>query len=78
MQEMTDLTFEQAFQELEQVVAQLESGELPLERSLALFERGMALAQLCGARLDQAEQRVSQLTGVGSDGPVLTPLQGEE
>jgi exodeoxyribonuclease VII small subunit len=78
MQEMTGLTFEQAFQELEQVVAQLESGELPLERSLALFERGMALAQLCGARLDQAEQKVSQLTGAGSDGPVLTPFQGEE
>jgi exodeoxyribonuclease VII small subunit len=78
MQEMTNLTFEQAFQELEQVVQQLEGGELSLEQSLALFERGMALAQLCASRLDEAEQKVSQLSGVGSDGPVLTPFQGQE
>ncbi|MGB9880465.1 MAG: exodeoxyribonuclease VII small subunit, partial [Anaerolineae bacterium] len=44
---MADLTFEQAFQQLEEVVGQLEKGELTLEQSLALFEKGMRLVKLC-------------------------------
>lgn len=77
MQE-TDLTFEQALQELEKVVQQLESGELSLEQSLALYERGMALAKLCEGRLDEAEQKVSQLSAISEEGPVLMPFHGEE
>lgn len=78
MEGIADLTFEQAFQQLEEVVRQLESGELPLEQSLALFERGMALAKLCENKLDEAEQKVSQLVGAGSEGPTLTPFRAEE
>lgn len=78
MQEKADLTFEQAFQELEKVVQRLESGDLPLEQALALFEQGVALARLCENRLDEAEQKVSQLCGVEGKGPVLTPFAREE
>ncbi len=52
------LTFEQAWRELEQIVEQLERGDLPLEQSLALHARGQQLAALCAAQLDQAELRV--------------------
>lgn len=52
------LTFEQAYRELEQIVAQLERGDLPLEQSLALHARGQRLAELCAAQLDQAELKI--------------------
>jgi exodeoxyribonuclease VII small subunit len=57
------LTFEQAFEELEALVQQLEAGQLALEESLALFERGQALAARCGVLLDSAELKVKQLVG---------------
>lgn len=57
------LSFEQAFAELEAIVAQLEAGQLPLEESLALFERGQALAARCGHLLENAELKVKQLVG---------------
>jgi exodeoxyribonuclease VII small subunit len=58
-----DLTYEQAFGELEAIVAALEGEERPLEEGLALFERGQALARRCAQLLDQAELKVQQLTG---------------
>ena len=58
-------TFEQAFKELEAILAKLESGELSLDESLALFERGQALAKQCGALLDAAELKVKQLSPEG-------------
>lgn len=73
-----ELTFEQAFGQLEEVVRQLESGELSLEQSLALFEKGVRLAKLCEGKLDQAEQKVSQLVGIGSERPALAPFGAEE
>lgn len=76
--EAANLTFEQAFQQLEEVVRQLESGELSLEQSLALFEKGMLLARLCESKLDEAEQRVSQLVGISNTGPILRPFSAEE
>jgi exodeoxyribonuclease VII small subunit len=60
-----ELTYEQAFEEMDKLVAVLESGDLPLEESLALFERGQALAQRCMALLDQAELKVQQITEEG-------------
>ena len=57
-----DLTFEEAFKELEQTVAQLEDGDLSLEASLALFERGQRLSAYCSRLLEQAELKVTQLT----------------
>lgn len=56
-----ELTFEEAFEELQKTVTQLEEEDLPLEKALSLFERGTTLAQRCEALLDQAELRVKQL-----------------
>ena len=55
-------TFEKQMQELEQIVEQMEQGDLPLEDSLRLYERGTALARNCRSALDQAELKVQQLT----------------
>jgi exodeoxyribonuclease VII small subunit len=66
MKEIADLSFEDAFAELQATVAQLERGDLPLEDSIALFERGQALAAHCGLQLDAAELKVRQLMPDGS------------
>jgi len=58
---VTELTFEQAFQELEDIIRQLEAGQLALDGALLLFERAQALAARCGALLDSAELKVRQL-----------------
>ncbi|HKW98535.1 MAG TPA: exodeoxyribonuclease VII small subunit [Bryobacteraceae bacterium] len=54
-------TFETALDELEKVVKELEAGDLPLERSLELFEKGMALSETCRKQLEDAETRVEML-----------------
>ena len=66
--QMDDLSFEEAFEELQDVVRKLEAGNLSLDESIVLFQRGMKLAQHCGEMLDKAELVVSQL---------LPSLQGE-
>ncbi len=53
--------FEGSLKELEQIVAQMERGDLPLERSLALFERGVVLTRQCRSSLESAELRVRNL-----------------
>ena len=65
-QSLDEFTFEQAMAELEELVARLEEGELPLDESLALFERGRSLSQRCNDLLDAAEIKVKQLDP-GSD-----------
>jgi exodeoxyribonuclease VII small subunit len=55
------LSFEDAFQELEATVRQLEEGELTLDEAIALYERGMGLARRCGEALDAAELQMEQL-----------------
>ena len=57
------LTYEEAFAELETIVAALESGEHPLEESMSLFERGQALTKRCAELLDKTELRVQALVG---------------
>ena len=57
------LTYEEAFAELETIVAALESGERPLEESMALFERGQGLTKHCAELLDKAELKVQALVG---------------
>ncbi|HWB99983.1 MAG TPA: exodeoxyribonuclease VII small subunit [Bryobacteraceae bacterium] len=54
-------SFEASLEELEKVVRELEGGELPLERSLMLFEKGMALSETCRKQLEEAETRVEML-----------------
>ncbi|MBX9603756.1 MAG: exodeoxyribonuclease VII small subunit [Bryobacteraceae bacterium] len=58
-------TFEQSLQELEAVVKEMEGGELPLERALELFERGMKLSESCRKQLQDAESRVEILMRKG-------------
>jgi len=58
-----ELTYEQAFMEIETIVAALESDEHSLEDALSLFERGQALANHCADLLDKAELQVQQLSG---------------
>jgi exodeoxyribonuclease VII small subunit len=53
--------FESSLDELEKVVKELESGDLPLDRSLDLFSRGMQLSEICRKQLEEAETRVEQV-----------------
>lgn len=71
------LGFEQSLKEVEQIVGQLESGELGLTDSLENYERGIGHLKQCHALLDAAEQRVSVLSGFDADGnPVTEPAGG--
>jgi exodeoxyribonuclease VII small subunit len=65
--------FESAIAELEQIVKQLEDGDLPLDRSLALFERGVELSRYCHDQLGAAQRRIEVLTERGDlkDGSAL-------
>lgn len=58
--ELTNLTYEEAYDRLEQILQSLESGDLPLEKALSLYEQGAALAAYCATKLDEAELRVRQ------------------
>ena len=57
--------FEAGLQELEQIVKEMESGELPLERALELFEKGMKVSENCRKQLEEAETRVEILLRKG-------------
>jgi exodeoxyribonuclease VII small subunit len=68
-------SFEEATRRLAQIVAELEGGDLPLDRSLALFEEGVRLARGAEERLDRAERRIEELLGVDTQGkPVVREL----
>lgn len=56
-------SFEQAMEKLEQLVAKMESGELPLEASLAAYQRGSELVKYCAAQLERVEKQVRVLEG---------------
>jgi exodeoxyribonuclease VII small subunit len=58
-----ELTYEEAFAELETVVSQLEADKSPLDDLMALFERGQELARYCTRLLDQADLKIQQLSG---------------
>ncbi len=66
-------SFEEAMEELEQLVARMEAGELPLEASLAAYQRGTELVKYCAAQLDRVEKQVKVL-----EGDMLKPLGGAE
>jgi exodeoxyribonuclease VII small subunit len=69
------LNFEDAFREMEDLVRQLEDGELTLDESLALFERGQALAARCQHLLETAELKVQQLAPRPGGEPALEPFE---
>jgi exodeoxyribonuclease VII small subunit len=71
------LSFEEAMAELERVVGQLESGNVDLEKSIALYERGAALKAHCEARLKAAEEKVALITLDANGQPKgTTPVEG--
>ena len=66
------LTFERAIEELESIVKRLEDGKVPLEESVAIYERGEALKRRCEELLRQAEARVDKITTDASGQPIGT------
>jgi exodeoxyribonuclease VII small subunit len=62
-----EITFEQALERLENIVASLENGDAPLDESLTLFEEGVKLVKLCNNKLENAEEAVKQLVNVDGE-----------
>lgn len=72
---MAEPSFEEAMKRIEQIVADLEKSDIPLEESLTRFEEAVRLARMCHRRLDQAEKRVSKLVGTSGGGFALEPFE---
>ena len=72
-----EMSFEEAMQELEAVVGQLERGDVALEQSIALYERGAALKVRCEVKLKEAEEKVAAITLDADGAPTgTTPVEG--
>lgn len=69
---VVEMSFEQAMAELEQVLGQLERGDVALDESIALYERGALLKARCDAKLKEAEEKVAAITLDGDGNPVGT------
>ncbi len=74
--EQQSRTFEASLEALEQIVRELEQGDLPLEKSLELFEQGIRLSRECQERLSQAERRIEVLLRDNQGRPVVAPFEG--
>jgi exodeoxyribonuclease VII small subunit len=72
------VSFEASLAELERIVKELERGDLPLEKSLELFEQGVRLSRECQERLNQAERRIEVLLQDRDGRPLVTPFDEEE
>jgi len=70
------MSFEEAMAALEQVVSSLEKGEVPLEQSIALYERGAALKAHCAAKLRDAEEKVEMIRAQEGRAVGVTPVEG--
>lgn len=76
--DLAGLTFEKALEELEGIVRRLEQGSVPLDESLAIYERGEALKTHCEVLLRRAEARIEKITiGPGGEATGVTPLDVE-
>jgi len=72
-----EMSFEAAMAELEKVLGQLERGDVALDESIALYERGAALKARCETKLKEAEEKVAQITLDGDGNPVgAKPVEG--
>jgi exodeoxyribonuclease VII small subunit len=76
--ESTIKDFEAAIAELETIVKKLEEGDLPLESSLQLYERGVQLSRYCHARLEEAERRIEILNERGQLRPAPATLTSDD
>ena len=72
MKPIAEMSFEEALRELEQVVGQLESGSVELDKSIALYDRGAQLKAHCDALLAQAQARIEQITAAEGGVPSAT------
>ena len=74
---ISEMTFEQAMSELARIVTELERGDVPLEDSISLYEKGAELKKRCETKLKEAEQKVAAIT-LDEDGSVTgtKPLEG--
>jgi exodeoxyribonuclease VII small subunit len=70
------MSFEEAMAALEQVVGSLERGEVPLEQSIALYERGAALKAICARKLAEAEEKVELIRAQEGRAVGTTPAEG--
>ena len=79
---MAKKTFEQSMQQLEQIVHELESGDLPLEKAIKKFEEGIELSKSCGKMLDETEKKITILlkdkNGQMIDAPFIDETAGSE
>ncbi len=75
---MAEKKFEAALARLEDIVKELETGDLPLEQSLKLFEEGIKLSRICHKRLDEAERRVEILLKDKTGALTAQPFHEEE
>jgi exodeoxyribonuclease VII small subunit len=75
--DVASLSFEAALKELEQIVTKLERGDVPLEESIAIYERGEALKKRCECLLAQAEERVERIRAVGGKAVGTEPFDTE-
>ncbi len=75
---VNEMSFEQAMAELEQVLNHLERGDVALEESIRLYERGAALKARCDAKLKEAEEKVAVITADAEGNPTGTkPMEGQ-
>jgi len=70
--------FESALKSLEDIVVQLEGGDLSLDRALELFEEGIQISRFCSSKLEEAERRVEVLTKTADGELKEEPLTGEQ
>ncbi len=75
---MAEKKFEAALARLEDIVKELETGDLPLEKSLKLFEEGIKLSRLCNKRLEDAERRVEILLKNKNGTVTAQPFEDQE
>jgi exodeoxyribonuclease VII small subunit len=75
---MAEKKFEAALARLEEIVKELETGDLPLEQSLKLFEEGIKLSRLCNKRLEDAERRVEILLKNKNGTVTAQPFEEQE
>jgi exodeoxyribonuclease VII small subunit len=74
---MAKKTFEQAMKRLEQIVQELESGDLPLEKAIKKFEEGIELSKFCSEKLDESEKRITILTQDASGNVAEMPFAAD-
>jgi exodeoxyribonuclease VII small subunit len=75
---MAQKTFEQSMKQLEQIVQELEDGDLPLEKAIKKFEEGIKLTKFCSKKLDETEKKISILLETAEGQMIEKPFIAED